>query len=156
MKTTITTLILLLIFSINSFACECSLSVDLRILDKESYEYSDIVLIGDVVKTGANYRIKVIEVLKGNVENSIISGTLIDEEGMIDSCSYFPSEKGKYLFYLNEIVKNEETFYLYSQCGGTRKLNLDIRPLSLISEKSKTELIAETENWIDELRKRKK
>jgi len=141
--------------SINSFACECP-EYELKELDNESYEWSDVVIIGNVIKAGTNYQIKVIEVLKGTVGQEIIYGTTITEDDLIDVCSYFPSEKGKYLFYLKRTEKKGRKFYLYSQCLGTRKLNFDKYPIPLRTEKNKSELIAETENWIEELRKRKK
>jgi hypothetical protein len=155
MKKTIATLILLLTFSFNSTACECPI-YELRELDNESYEWSDIVIIGNVIKTGTNYQIEVKEVLKGDINNEVIYGTTITEDDLFDGCSFFPRDKGEYLFYLKPTLKNGRTFYLYSQCLGTRKLNFDSMPFSLRTDKSKSELIKETENWINELRKRKK
>jgi len=153
MKTTLTTLILLLTFSFKSFACECP-EYELKELDNESYKWSDFVIIGNVIKTGTNYQIEVTEVLKGIVEEEIIYGTTISEDGLIDACSFFPRDQGKYLFYLKRTKKNGRFFYLYSQCLGTRKLNFDSYPFPLRTNKTKSELIAETENWMDELRKR--
>jgi hypothetical protein len=154
MKTTLLTIIILLISSFNSFACEC-LEYNLKELDNISYEASDLIVIGNVVKTGANYQIEVIEVLNGNIREKLIYGTTISEDGIIESCSSVPFDKGKYLFYLNRTEKNGQPFYLYSGCLGTRKLNLDFYPVSLKTEKSKTELITDTQNWINELRKKK-
>ena len=155
MKTTITTLIILLTLSFNSFACECP-EYELRELDNESYEWSDIVVIGSVIKTGANYQIEVTEVLKGKTDTDIILGTITTEDGKFDGCSFFPNNKGDYLFYLKRTMKNGRTFYLYSQCLGTRPLNFDTYPIPLLTDKSKSELITETEKWIDKLRTRKK
>lgn len=155
MKTTITTLLLLLTVTIKSFACECP-EYDLKDLDIESYKWSDLVIIGNVIKTGMNYQIEVTEVLKGNLEDEVIYGTTITEDGLFDSCSFFPRQKGKYLFYLKTTEKKGRTFYLYSQCLGTRQLNFGFSPIPLRTDKSKSELIVETENWVSELRKRKK
>ena len=140
--------------SINSFACECP-EYELKELDNESYKWSDLVLVGEVVKTGTNYQIKVIEILKGKVEEQIINGTINSKDNVIDACSFFLNDKGKYLFYLKKTIKNDETFYLYSQCLGTRQLNFETMPNPLRTDKSKSELIIETEKWIEELRKRK-
>ena len=154
MKTTITTLILLLTPSLNAIACECS-EYGLKELDNESYEWSDLVVIGNVIKTGTNYQIEVTEVLKGKAENKIILGTITTEDGVFDGCSFFPHNKGEYLFYLKRTMKNGKPFYMYSQCLGTRLLNFDSYPIPLRTDKTKLELIAETESWINELRKRK-
>jgi len=155
MKTTITTLILLLTISVKSIACECP-QYGLSELDNKSYEWSDLIIIGKVIKTGANYEIEVSEVLKGNTETKIIYGTMSTKDGLFDGCSFFPNNKGDYLFYLKRTMRNGKPFYLYSQCLGTRQLNFDSYPIPLRTDKSKSELIAETESWIDELRKRKK
>jgi|SRR5690606_33118861 len=155
MKTTITTLILLLTFSIKSFACECP-EYELKELDNESYEWSDLVMIGNVIKTGTNYQIAVTEILKGDFKEEIIYGTTISDGDLVDACSFFPKHKGKYLFYLKRTEKNGQPFYLYSQCLGTRLLNFDSYPIPLRTDKTKSELITETESWINELRKRKK
>ena len=155
MKTTFITLIFLLTIAIESFACQCP-EYELNQLDKESYEWSDLVIIGKVVKTGTNYQIEVTEVLKGKTENNIINGTITTEDGAIDGCSFFPNNKGEYLFYLERTMKNGKPFYMYSQCLGTRPLSFDSYPISLSTEKNKSELIIETQKWIDELRKRKK
>ena len=155
MKTTVTTLILLLTLSFNSIACECP-EYELRELDNESYEWSDLVVIGNVIRTGTNYQIEVTEVLKGKAESDIIHGTITTEDGAFDGCSFFPNNKGEYLFYLKRTMKNGKPFYMYSECLGTRPLNFNSYPIPLRTDKSKSELIVETDKWIDELRKRKK
>jgi hypothetical protein len=155
MKKTISIFILLFTISLKSLACECP-EYDLKELDNESYEWSDLVLIGEVIKTGTNFQIKVTETLKGNVEEQIINGTTITEDGIFDGCSFFPNEKGEYLFYLKKTQKNGQAFYLYSQCLGTRRTDFESVVIPLHSDKTKAELIAATEKWIEELRKRKK
>ena len=97
MKATITIFILLLTLSFNSIACECP-EYALRELDNESYEWSDLVIMGNVIKTGTNYQIEVTEVLKGYIEDEVIYGTTITEDGLFDGCSFFPRDKGEYLF----------------------------------------------------------
>jgi hypothetical protein len=143
MKKTIS--ILLIIISLKSFACECP-EYDLQKLDSESYEWSDLVLIGEVIKTGTNFQIKVTETLKGKVT----------EDGLLGGCSFFPNEKGEYLFYLKETKKNGKSFYLYSQCLGTRRMDFENDVIPLRTNKTKAELIVATEKYIEELRKRKK
>ena len=153
MKTTISISILFLTISINSFACECP-EYDLSELDIKSYEWSDLVIIGELIKTGANYQIKVREILKGEAKDKIINGTTITEDGVFDGCSMFPKEKGEYLFYLKKTQKNGKTYYLYSQCLGTRRLDFKTVVIPLKTNKTKSELIAQTERWIGELREK--
>lgn len=141
--------------SFKSTVCECP-EYELRELDRESYVWSDLVVIGNLNKTGTNYEIEVTEILKGDFKGEIIHGTTTSVGDLVDACSFFPDNKGKYLFYLKLTEKNGQPFYLYSECLGTRPLNFDSYPIPLRTDKSKSELIAETENWIDELRKRKK
>ena len=62
-------------------------------------------------------------------------------------------EKGRYIFYLNEI-KNKK--YSYSSCSASRPLNMSVYPISLKTEKNKSELISETNNWIETLRENHK
>lgn len=149
------TIILLLTISFQTFACECP-EYELNELDNESYKWSDLIVIGNVIKTGMNYKISVTETLKGEIENQIIYGTTVSTGELIDTCSFFPKDKGKYLLYLKRTERYGQPFYLYSQCLGTRLLSLDSYPISLMTDKSKSELVAETENWIKKLRNRKK
>ncbi|MUP46063.1 hypothetical protein E0K83_09940 [Gramella sp. BOM4] len=154
MKTTITTLILLITLAFKSAACECP-EYRLRELDNESYNWSDVIVIGDVVKTGRNYKIRVRELLKGNTKSSVLNGTIIGEDEIFNSCTDHPNEKGKYLFYLKQIQKNAKTYYLYSQCLGTRRLDFGSVIIPLRTDKSKSDLIGETADWIEEMRRRK-
>lgn len=157
MKSNITFLFLILSFfsTTKLLACECP-QYELDILDEKSYEFSDLIIIGEVIKTGSDYKIKVIEVLKGNITEQIINGTITDEKEYINSCLSLPKIKGKYLFYLNEIKKKDKKFYTYSSCSGTRLLDMSSLPVSLSSNKTKSELVKETENWIKILRDRRK
>ena len=148
-------LLALMTISSISYACECPM-YDLQKLDKESYQWCDVIVIGEVIKTGTNYKIKVVEVLKGCIERDTLNGTTVGENNEVNSCSYFPSIKGRYIFYLSKITKNGQTYYEYSQCDGTRLLNMEILPISLHSDKSKEELIQETVKWIEYLRELRK
>lgn len=143
----------LFLFSTKVFACDCGI-YDLKQIDGRSYKYSDLIIIGNVIKTGENYKIKIIEILKGNCTKRTIKGTITNEKGYTNSCFTTPRTKGKYIFYLNEI-KNRKGYYSYSSCSGSRPLDMSIYPISLESNKSKSELISETNNWIDSLRLKK-
>lgn len=75
-------------------------------MDNDSYEWSDLVIIGNVIKTGINHQIEVTEILKGKIETEIIYGTTTVEDEVLDGCSFSPRDKGEYLFYLQKIMKN--------------------------------------------------
>ena len=155
MKTIITTLILLLTICIHSFACECP-EYNLKDLDYQSYEWSDLIIIGNIIKTGTNYKIDVKEVLKGKTTTDIIEGMTIGENEVLNNCTFYPRTKGEYLLYLKMVLIDGETYFYSSECLGSRLLNLEYIPVSLNTEKSKSQLIDETMEWIIELRKGKK
>lgn len=141
----------LFLFTTKIFACDCG-ERELNEIDNSSYKYSDLIIIGDVIKTGEHYKIKVIEILKGNVVGKTIKGTISDDKGFTNSCFDIPRNKERYIFYLKEIIKDKK-LYSYSSCSGSRPLNMSIYPISLKTKKNKHELIIETNNWIDSLRK---
>jgi hypothetical protein len=150
----IITIILVLIFSAKSIACECPM-YNLKKLDNVSYEWSDIILIGEIIKTGTEYQIKVVEVLKGEIDKNLIIGKTIGDNEEFNNCTFYPDRKGEYLLYLKKTIISETTYYYTSQCLGSRLLNLDYNPVSLYTEKNKTEIISETNKWIDKLREEK-
>lgn len=153
MKKTITTFILLLAISVNSFACECS-EYNLKELDIKSYEWSDLIIIANIKNEGTNYKIDVKEVLKGKITNDTIVGLTIGENIVFNNCTFYPRTKGEYLLYLKTVVIDSKTYYYSSECLGSRLLNLEYKPVALNTEKSKAELIDETILWISELQKR--
>jgi hypothetical protein len=140
--------------SFHSYSCECSES-KLKELDKQSYEWSDLVIIGDIIKTGTKYQVQINEVLKGKITISRIEGMTEGENDVFDTCTFYPHVKGKYLLYLKEVVINGKTSYYSSTCLGSRMLNFESSPVSLIMENSLDQLIDETSEWIKELRNRK-
>lgn len=141
-----------LVFGMSSAnACECE-GVELELLDYRSYDASDLVVVGEVIPIGDDYQIKISDVLKGKYKVKLINGTITDEEGIIDPCLGIPTEKGKYLFYLNEVKKGDKVFYSYSICSGTRPLNMKQYPAGLSTDKSKSELVKATEKWIKSLK----
>lgn len=145
---------MILALSAKTFACECP-EYNLEELDKVSYEWSDVILIGEIIKTGTDYQIKVIEVLKWKIDEEIITGKTIGDSEEFNNCTFYPNRKGEYLLYLKKIVINGMTYYYSSECLGSRLLNLDYSPVSLDTEKSKAEIISETNKWINKLRKEK-
>lgn len=145
---------MILTFSAKSIACECP-EYNLENLDKVSYEWSDVILIGEIIKTGTDFKIKVTEVLKGKIVANIIIGKTIGDSEEFNNCTFYPNRKGEYLLYLKKIVINGMICYYSSECLGSRLLNLDYSPVSLDTRKSKEEIIAETNKWISKLRKEK-
>ncbi len=143
-----------LVLSAKIFACECP-EYNLEKLDKESYEWSHVILIGEIINTGTEYEIKVIELLKGKIDENIIIGKTIGDNEEFNTCTFYPNRKGEYLLYLKKTIIKGVTYYYSSQCLGSRLLNLDYTPVSLITEKSKTEIISETNKWINILREKK-
>ncbi|WP_299762528.1 hypothetical protein [uncultured Pontibacter sp.] len=148
--------LLIIIFSltvsIQAFACECP-ELTLQELDKESYEWSEVVLTGTLTKAGKRYKVIVSEVLKGEVEGSILFGlTEGDEEIFV--CTFFPHIEGEYLLYLKKTTIGKKTYYYSYACLGSRSLNMEDIPVALRTEESKEKLIKETKAWIAELRRK--
>ncbi len=150
----ILTIFMFLALSVKMIACECP-EYNLEKLDKVSYEWSDVILIGEIIKTGIDYKIMVIEDLKGKMNEKIIVGKTIGDTLEFDTCTFCPNRKGEYLLYLKKIVINGIVYYYSSECLGSRLLNLEYSPVSLDTKKSKEEIISETNNWINKLRKEK-
>ena len=150
----ISLLIFILILANKAFACECP-EHSLKELDKQSYEWSDVVVIGNISSIGKKYQVEIEETLKGKITDIIIEGLTIDENEVFTNCTFYPRKEGKYLLYFKMIVIDGKTYYYASECLGSRLLNFEHSPVSLDTEKSKTELIEETNNWINELRIKK-
>jgi hypothetical protein len=146
---------LLLLFFTKGHTCECP-EYKLRKLDSLSYAYSDLVLIGTIVKIGSEYKIKILELLKGETKDEILIGLTGGEDEIFSTCSFYPNKTGEYLLYLNRKAIKGRTIYYASECLGSRLLNSDYYPISLNENESKEVLIQETNEWISELRKQKK
>ena len=149
------TLIFIMILSSKTFACECP-EYNLKDLDRESYKWSDVVLIGNISQTGAKYQIEIKETLKGKITDKIIEGLTVGKSEVFSNCTFSPRKKGEYLLYLKKVMIDGKTYYYSSECLGSRLVNFEYVLFSLNTEKSKAELIEETNKWINELRKRKK
>ena len=145
---------MILTLSAKTIACDCP-EYSLEKLDEVSYEWSDIILIGEIISTGTDYEINVTEVLKGKIDDEIIIGKTIGDSEEFNNCTFYPNRKGEYLLYFKKIVINGMTYYYSSECLGSRLLNLEYSPVSLNTRKSKEEIIAETKKWINKLRKDK-
>lgn len=135
-----------------SDACEC-LELSLEKLDNESYEWAEVIVIGEIIQLGSEYHIEVKENIKGETDSKIIG--LTQGENQVFICTWYPNRKGEYLLYLKVIEMNGEKYYYASECLGSRLLSLDFQPASLHSDKDKETLISQTNDWLIELRKRK-
>ena len=112
-----------------------------------------MVLLGKIVQINArNYKIEVKEIFKGEVSSKILTGIYSDDiKYDINSCAFFPGQKGEYLLYLKEIKNDNHTYYYTDHCLANRTIDLKDCPVMLI-QFDKSELITETENWIAKLR----
>lgn len=145
--------ILVLTLFIKGYSCECPIYHQVRTLDSISYERSDLVIIGSIVKIGTEYKIKIIEILKGESKNEILIGLSDGEDEVFSTCTFYPNRKGVYLLYLNRKIIEGRSIYYSSKCSGTRLLSLEYYPSSLSSKLSKKLVIKETNEWIEKLRK---
>ena len=103
---------LLITFSTHQvFPCICG-QISLKKLQQNSYENSELILIGDVIEadqTNGTYTLQIVELLKGKYRSVTIQGKTIN------SCSGFP-EKGRWIIYGNIV----EDFLDFSQCDMSR------------------------------------
>ncbi|WP_462250992.1 hypothetical protein [Ekhidna sp.] len=115
--------ILLLSYQLSSFACQCKGIENLKDEQKASYEYSDLVFIGEVISVGESmkykeegwfdnktYKIEVVEGFKGTKSGETLSGY------SLTSCSSYP-KSGTWIIYAN---KNDEGNITFSSCGLSR------------------------------------
>jgi len=108
----LTFIILLLITWTDSIACTCNRRT-LKEAQKTSIKQSPLIFIGDVIEfnnKNKNYKLKIVEILKGETKTNIIEGT------SLTSCSGF-ADKGRWIIYVDtyENGKIEFTF-----CGLSR------------------------------------
>lgn len=117
---TLLKLLLIYLFSFQlsiSFACDCKSIEDLKKTQKESYNTSQLIFIGELVDSNKNnsYQFKVIEILKGNVNDSIIFGQYQS------SCSDIPNRIGEiWLVYTNP---NKDGIIDIDMCGLSRSFD---------------------------------
>lgn len=112
MKTTLTILLTLLI--IRASACTCGMK-SLKENQVVSYNSAELIFIGDVVDidtiTG-NYKIEIVELLKGLPKTKTVNGTTLT------SCSGFPS-LGRWILYAGYDGETIE----FSSCGMSRSFS---------------------------------
>ena len=145
------TIIPIIFFVINVYSCECEEYNSLKELDSISYEWSDVVLVGNIFKIGTEYKIKVTEVLKGKIDNDTINGYTVGEEEVFNDCTFSPYLKGMYLLYFKKLQIKNGVVYYASQCLGSRSLDMKVCPV-FSGNANERQAIQETKLWLNEMR----
>ncbi|MBI3220735.1 MAG: hypothetical protein HYZ44_14570 [Bacteroidetes bacterium] len=121
---------------------------------KSELKNSQLILIADVLPTtgqSQTYKVKILEILKGEAADSILTGKILS------SCSHFPSE-GRWIIYARDL---KDGAIEIRQCGLSRPiLNPDRGPFIkryLITDRVKSLKRAQRDlqHEIDILRRRK-
>ena len=117
------TLIILILFSIDSYCCKCKDLGTIDSLRQIGYELSDKVFLGELIDidtTDFSFTFQIIEQFKGDFKSTIITGKYFD------SCSKFPRDKGKWIIYADN--ENDE-FININQCLASRS---ELNPMYLL------------------------
>jgi|JI9StandDraft_1071089.scaffolds.fasta_scaffold74770_3 hypothetical protein len=107
--------ILLTLLTISTWACDCKIK-SLKENQDLSYNYAQLIFIGDVVEidtTTGNYKIEIVEILKGKSKAKIVKGTAMT------SCSGFPG-LGRWIIYAESFDGDTIEF---SSCGMSRSFS---------------------------------
>ena len=89
---------LIIVISNQVYSCDCKDLGPLDSLRIISYNFSDLVFLGELVDIDTmdfSYTFKIIELYKGEIKTELIKGKYFD------SCSSFPKEKCKWIVYAN-------------------------------------------------------
>lgn len=171
----LTFIILLFITCTDSIACRCTWRT-LKETQEASIKQSPLIFIGDVIEfnnKNGTYKLKVVEILKGDTNTHIIEGA------SLTSCSGF-ANKGRWLIYvdtfhngvidftfcgLSRSFKNPHSIYLWAtdyKIPGPPPKNISkkqLKQLKIENEKVMNSLRkiakADLEAEIEELRKKK-
>lgn len=112
-------IILILTFltiSINSFACDCKSIDNLEKAQEQAYKNHNLIFLGEVIESNTNdeYKLRIIELYKGNLTDSIVTGWT----GLNLGCELFPKlEDHIWLVYTNKADK----IYI-DECGLSRSI----------------------------------
>jgi hypothetical protein len=108
-------LICITVFVTNKlYGCECNNFGSLDSLRQISYDYSDIVFLGELIDydtTDYSYTFKIIEVFKGVSDSIFINGKIFN------SCSRIPEDKCKWIVYADFVGSD---YIDISQCLASR------------------------------------
>ncbi len=86
--------------SINTLACDCKEIKNLKKAQQEAFKNNDLIFIAEVIESrqGESFRLRVIELFKGELSDSILTRSLKKNYG----CESFPKlEDGYWLIYTN-------------------------------------------------------
>lgn len=146
--------IVIFFITFSAFCCECAEYIKLSDQDKESFINSNNVVIAEVIKEGNEFTLFIIKQLKGVINQDTIHGTSLDKNGsLIDNCTYYPTEKGKYLLFL---FKNDDLNKItLSQCDSNRNLKMTDLSYSVPDSYSIKQLKKITKKFIKEKTKLK-
>ncbi|MGM0579978.1 MAG: hypothetical protein ACQETL_04825 [Bacteroidota bacterium] len=113
MKNTTLILTFLVLFHQNSKACDCKSIENLEEIQELSYQENELIFIGEAIESNEDgtYQLRLIELLKGTLEDSVISGITKS------SCSLHPKMHEIWLVYVN---KNEDGTIEIYDCGLSR------------------------------------
>lgn len=142
----------LLVVGLNRFGCDCITFGSLSKEDSASLHSSNHVVLVEVIETGQAFKFIIIENLKGTISKDTLTGSAIDENGFSWNCTFYPTKKGKYLFYLNAANKNGD--YNLSQCGPNRNMEMTDLSYSVPNHLSKKELVYFTEQFINKIKQK--
>ena len=111
------------VFWIPGIACDCKTIDDLKQEQKSSFEQHSLIFIGKTtaISSDGSYKLKIIELIKGNIEDSTIIGGIT-----IDYCSRFPNEIGEvWLVYTD---KYSDGTINIPDCGLSRSYRFPFYP----------------------------
>jgi hypothetical protein len=106
----------------NSWGCDCKELGPLKYLRTLSIQNSHLIFLGELLTidtSTASYSLKIIELFKGEITDSIINGRYYD------SCSLVPNGSGKWIIYAKF---REDSFIEISSCLASRS---DLDPICI-------------------------
>jgi len=149
-------IILHIFLGLKLYACECDFSYSLKKLDSINFRNYKIVLTGEIFQiSDTQYSIKVIDVLKGNIRNKIITGIYGRDFGSTSSCAFYPRYQNVYLLFLTEVQGPDGLYYYASECVGNRSLNLADCLYCSQNEDIKEKQFQYTKKWINKNKQKK-
>ena len=131
------------------FACDCVTYFTVQETDQNSLENSDLVFLGEVLKTGKDFVITVKEVFKGSLITDTLRGS---QDNLRSNCVFYPSKTGLYLIYGN---MSDQQILELNQCAATRSVDLTDHTYVVNMESGSESIIKHTRSWIDHLRMQK-
>ena len=116
----ITLILILLLYCLKSWSCDCKNISPMDSLREISYHHSDLVFVGKLIESKRDsvspfyphyYSFQIKEVFKGAVMKDTIFGK------SFTSCSHFPADTGQWIIYANIM---DSGYIDISSCGASR------------------------------------